>query len=184
MGKLKEMLLNAQPLDPVMTLDDAVKGWKVTIADKGGYCPCCGKWGKVYRQKLSEAMVKSLLWMASNHGEDWIDMPRQAPRWVIQTYTFATMHWWHLIERMPMTEGVAVGEDGVGQEKKFSGYWRVTTKGMQFARGLIQMPKYIYVYDNKYMDASTETIYIRHCFGEEFNYDEVMSTTWTDGNYQ
>ena len=127
-----------------MTLEDAIKGWKVTIADKGGYCPCCGKWGKVYRQKISEAMVKSLL---------------------------------------PIDVGAAIGDDGVGQEKKFSGYWRVTSKGMQFARGFLQVPKYVYIYDNKYMDSSTETVYSRDCFGEDFNYDEIMSTTWADGNY-
>jgi hypothetical protein len=159
-----------------ISLDDARKQWDIAIRDEGDHCPCCGKWGKVYKVGISHAMMKALLWMASNHGQEWIDMPRQAPRWLIQTYTFATLKWWRLIERMPLDFGF---EDG--QEKKFSGYWRVTPIGMQFAKGLVQVPKNVYLYDNSLMDVSTETIYIKDCVGKKFNYSEIMNETWGGG---
>lgn len=157
-----------------VTLDAARKDWKVTISEKGGNCPCCGKWGKVYKHRITEAMAKSLLWMASTKGTDWIDMPREAPRNIIQTYTFATLHWWGLIEQHPKV----LGEDGELQQKKFTGHWRVTPTGLQFAKGQVEVPKHIYLYDNQLVDMSTETAPIRDCFGKEFSYAEVMSDTW------
>jgi hypothetical protein len=71
---------------------------------------------------------------------------------------------------------VGVGEDG--QETKYSGLWKVTSIGHHFARGKIQIPKYVYTYNNAVVDSSTETTYLRDCFGKKFNYDEIMSTTW------
>lgn len=168
---LKELLFGGNP--PV-SLDSARKDWKATISGKGGHCPCCGKWGKVYKHRITEAMAKSLLWMASTHGTEWIDMPRQAPRDIVQTYTFATLHWWGLIEQHPKI----IGEDGDLQEKKFTGYWRVTQTGLQYAKGLVAVPKWIYLYDNQLMDMSDETALIRDAFGKTFNYGEVMQETW------
>jgi len=167
-----------------ITLNQARNGWDVTITEKGGHCPCCGRWGKVYRHTISESMVKSLLWMASTHGQEWIDMPRQAPRWLTQTYAFAKLKWWNLVQSMPMESGFEMGEDGTGQEKKFSGYWRVTPIGMQFAKGALQVAKYVYLYDDTLKDVSTESIYIKDCIGKKFNYSEIMNETWGEGAYE
>jgi hypothetical protein len=158
------------------TLDEARQGWKATIADKGGHCPCCDRWGKVYRHHISGANAKALLWMAkhTDPSNPWLDMPNVAPREILRTYSFATLHHWNLIQRAPMVVGV--GEDG--QETKYSGLWKVTPMGHHFARGKIQIPKYVYTYNNSVVDSSTETVYLRDCFGKKFNYDEIMSTTW------
>ena len=162
------------------TLEQARAQWDIAIRNKGDHCPCCGKWGKVYKVGISHAMMKALLWMASTYGEKWIDMPREAPRWLIQTYTFATLKWWRLIEQMPSE---VVEYDEAGQEKKFSGYWRVTPLGVQFAKGRVQVAKHVYLYDNSLMDVSTETVYIRDCVGKKFNYSEIMDHTWGENNY-
>ena len=48
--------------------------WNKVIEADGGYCPCCGKWGKVYKMKLSQHLALSLRWIAL-HGEQdgWIE---------------------------------------------------------------------------------------------------------------
>jgi hypothetical protein len=168
------------------TVNEARGAWDLTIRDKGGYCPCCDRWGKVYRYGISHAMMKALLWMASNHGENWVNMPRQAPRDLIQTYTFATLKWWKLIERLHIEKEVKV-EDGklvyADSDTRSSGIWRVTPIGMKFAKGLCQVPKYVYLYNDTLKDVSTETIYIKDCVGNKFIYSEIMKETWGEGTY-
>jgi hypothetical protein len=171
------------------TITDARGEWDLTIRDKGGYCPCCDRWGKVYRYGISHAMTKALLWMASSHGENWIDMPKQAPRDLIQTYTFATLKWWRLIERLHIEKEVKVEKNDEGEqvlvyadsETKSSGLWRVTPIGMMFAKGQVQVPQYVYLYNDTLKDVSTETVYIKDCVGKKFNYSEIMNETWGRG---
>lgn len=166
------------------TVNEARGAWDLTIRGKGGYCPCCDKWGKVYRLGISHAMMKALLWMASNHAENWIDMPKQAPRDLIQTYTFASLKWWRLIERLHIEKEVKV-EDGklvyADSDTKSSGIWRVTPIGMRFAKGEIQVPQYVYLYNDTLKDVSTETVSIKDCVGKKFSYSEIMNATWGGG---
>ena len=186
LGQLKALRFkpNTEP-----TITDAREKWDLTIRDKGGYCPCCDRWGKVYRYGISHAMTKALLWMASSHGENWIDMPKQAPRDLIQTYTFATLKWWRLIERLHIEKEVKVEKNDEGEqvlvyadsETKSSGLWRVTPIGMMFAKGQVQVPQYVYLYNDTLKDVSTETVYIKDCVGKKFNYSEIMNETWGGG---
>lgn len=168
------------------TVSQAKADWDLTIRGKGGYCSCCGKWGKVYRHGISHSMMKALLWMASTHGVNWVNMPKQAPRELIQTYTFATLKWWGLIQPLHIEHEVNVGEDADGEQvlvygdsaTRSSGIWRVTPIGMQFAKGLVQVPKHVFLYNDTLKDVSIETIYIKDCVGKKFNYSEIMTETW------
>lgn len=158
------------------TLSQARVAWQDTITGKGGYCPCCDRWGKVYRYKISESNAKALIWMSRATPtilNMWLDMPRQAPKWVVATNSFSLMEWWKLIDRRPM-------EIDDQKQKKFSGHWRVTNLGREFVAGNLQLPKYVYIYNDRLQGVSTETITIKDCFGEDFNYEEMMSTTMDD----
>jgi len=158
-----------------MTIREARDAWDATISDKGGDCPCCDRWGKVYRYKISEADAKALLWMCSHTDIDntWIDMPRQAPRWVVATNSFTKLKWWGAIQRHP---AVSSSEDG--RDKKFTGMWRVTDLGLLFGERLTQLPKYAYVYNDRLKSLSDETCFISDCFKEHFDYEEIMQATW------
>lgn len=158
------------------TIEEARKGWSATIEDKGGFCPCCDRWGKVYRHSISGLNAKALLWMCANtKGDDpWIHMPTKAPRDVMRS-TFALLRWWGLVQRMYVEP-----EMGEEQETKHSGYWKVTDLGWQFARGRLQVPKYIYLYNDARQGMSDETTHIRDCFGKKFNYSELMGGVWGD----
>jgi hypothetical protein len=157
-----------------MTLSDAVKSWGET-KKLGGYCPCCDRWGKIYRVKISETMARSLLWMAKNHGTDWVDMPAKAPRWITRSNSFGKLRYWGLLAPMPIDSHI---EDG--QELKSSGYWMVTQSGLQFAKGMARVPQYVYVYDNTIEGTSDKDIVLSDCIGKKFNYAELMQATWGD----
>jgi hypothetical protein len=60
------------------------------------------------------------------------------------------------------------------EDKKASGYWTVTQRGMRFIHGEITIPKYIEGYNNRKYGESEEQIDIRKALGSKFNYSEVM----------
>lgn len=155
-----------------MTLSEARRIWEVMTADKGGYCPCCDRFGKVYTVPISAMMAKSLLWMASNFGEEWVDMPDKAPRWITRSNSFNKLKNWGLVTQMPTEPS---------DKKKSSGFWKVTPNGMRFAKGEIQMPKHAFTYNDSVLKLSDKTTYIQDCFDKKFNYAEAMQEAWKKG---
>jgi hypothetical protein len=155
-----------------MTLNEARRIWEVMAADKGGHCPCCDRFGKVYSTQISAVMAKSLLWMASKHGEEWVNMPEKAPRWITRSNSFNKLKNWGLVSPMPVDQT---------DKTKSSGFWRVTAIGMKFAKGETKMPKYAFTYNDSVLKLSDETIHIQDCFGKKFNYAEVMQEAWKKG---
>ena len=49
--------------------------WNKAIEGEGAFCPCCGKWGKVYKTKISQHLALCLRWI-SQHGDadGWVDV--------------------------------------------------------------------------------------------------------------
>lgn len=148
-------------------LDDLKSTWRATIEGDGGYCPCCGKWGKISPQGMNETRALALLWMsrAPCDAEGWVDVPRIAPRWLLRGKTHTTLQHWGLVEPGAHTD----------HTKKADGMWRVTTQGLHFICGTLSLPKKAYIYNNKVKGWSDERVYFRDCFGLRFNYDEVMA---------
>ena len=155
-----------------MTLNEARSLWGVAIEGKGGHCPCCDRFGKIYNTQISATMAKALLWMASRYGEDWVNMPERAPRWVTRSNSFNKLKNWGLV--------VSRNTDPANN-KRSSGFWKVTPTGMQFAKGLGAIPKYAFTYNDSVLKFSTETTHIRDCFGKKFNYAEAMEEAWKKG---
>lgn len=137
--------------------------WEETIKGDGGCCPVCGKFGKVYRIKLSQALALSLKWMADNAGEDgWVDVQTKGPRWMLRAKTYPLLvHWGMLESRQPR-----------------SGVWRVTPQGRDFIAGTEVAPKAVYIYDNALMALDAESTTFRGCFGVKFDFDELMSANF------
>src|SRR5262245_36609489 len=99
-----------------MLLSDARAEWQRTIEGDGGHCPCCDRWGKMYRRGINRVMAGSIVWLARHGppGGDWVDVPRVAPRFVLASNQFTTMRWWGLCIR---------NEPGPHEDRKFSGRW-------------------------------------------------------------
>jgi len=144
--------------------------WNKSIEADGGFCPCCGKWGKVYKTKLSQHLALCLRWMYI-HGDavdGWVDVQNTAPRWMLKSKTYPLLEHWDLIE----------------SKSTRSGIWRVTLRGQDFLNGLINLPSAVHIYDNKVWGFDAEEVSFRGCFGTHFDFDEMMSDQFKWANLQ
>lgn len=141
--------------------------WDATIAGEGGCCPVCGKFGKVYKYKLSQSLALALKWIGDHGADDgWVDVQTKGPRWMLRSKTYPLLSHWGFIEAQAARSGI----------------WRLTEEGRDFLAGFEVAPCAVYVYDNKVMALDAENITFRGCFGLRFDFDELMSDhfKWAD----
>ena len=158
-------------------IDNAIEVTRERLREKlddGTTCPCCGQYAKRYKRKLNSSMAAALCWMWStaqktsrNHPTKvWIDVPAQAPSWVLKAREYPKLAWWGLIEEKPKEEH---------HKGRTSGSWRVTQLGADFARSCVSVPRYAFVYNGTVEDFTTAApIYIRGALGNRFDYAELM----------
>ena len=141
--------------------------WGRTIANDGGHCPVCDRWGKIYLRNINVTMAQGLMWLCRQTGDadGWINVPVVGPQWLVRSNQLATLHWWNLVERKSKDET---------HKAKFSGIWRPTALGKNFTAGLVRVQKSVYTYNNMVMRHSTEEVLISECLKEVFDYDQVM----------
>lgn len=147
--------------DEAEYLDRLRSSWSQTIEGEGGHCPCCGKWGKVYKIKLSQHFALSLKWIL-DHGtpdDPWVDVQNKAPRWMLKSKTYPLLEHWTLIE----SKGTR------------SGIWAATNRGIDFVYRGSSLPEAVYIYDNKRWGFEEREVKFRQCFGKHFDFDELMS---------
>ncbi len=84
---------------------------------------------------------------------------------------YAKLRHWGLAELKPNDDDPS---------KKDSGLWRPTEKGRRFAYRQIRVPRYVYLYKNKVMGFSEETISIEEALKVSFDYDDLMQAGLAD----
>jgi hypothetical protein len=151
-----------------MTLAEARdEWWKKTITGDGGDCPCCDRWGKMYQRGINRTMAGGMVWLAQMTADgEWIDAPHQGPHWMVRSNQYQTMRWWGLCERCAPLPG---------EDKKFSGFWRITDLGKQWTNNKVKVPKYVWTYDNTVIKFEGPMVGIDEIF-EDFSYNAVMKT--------
>lgn len=147
-----------------MSLQNAKNIWNAAIYGKGGHCPCCGRFGKVYSRKINSTMAKSLIWLAKS--PDWVDVPNTAPKSIVRSNQLPTLRWWGLVERKPSGD----------PKQKHSGIWRVTQSGRDFSNGLINLPQTVNTYAGTPVSFGGPRIKIGQCFKTYYDYQEVMNS--------
>lgn len=139
------------------------KQWLRANLEKGAPCPCCSQFAKVYRRKVNAGMARSLIEMYRLDAKDWVHVPTQIGA---RSREEGKLAYWGLIEEATDARG-----DG-GR----AGYWRMTPKGVAFARGLTRIPKYALIYDGRVIGFDdTEFVDIRDALGTRFSYDDLMA---------
>jgi len=58
--------------------------------------------------------------------------------------------------------------------KKTTGYWRPTDKGIQFVKGLIKIPKYLFMYKDKITGEVEQQITFEQALGTKFNFSDLF----------
>jgi len=120
---------------------------------------------KLYKWNLLAVMAVSLVKIYKLDYEypgKWVHVIKE-----VKTVdgTYAKLRHWGLLEPK--------GDDPEG-DTKASGYWRITQKGRDFVRGLITVPKNIFIFDNKLIRVSGEEVSIKEALGKKFSYAEMM----------
>ena len=131
---------------------------------KGGViCPCCDRFGVFRLQNVNSTMARGLIWLVEEHlaGDTWIDVPGQAPKWLLKTNQLSSCKHWGLVLQK---------SHEAGGKKKKSGFWKPTAQGIQFVRGEIEIIKYAIVYNDKCFGFQGDYLHIEDCLGEHFDY--------------
>jgi hypothetical protein len=149
-------------------IDELRRQWADAIADKGGHCPVCDRWGKIYPRNINKTMCSSLIWLAHFPHGTWVDVPMTGPKWLVRSNQLPTLRWWNLVERKSNDEET---------RSKFSGMWRVTSRGRDFLDRKITIPKKVFTYNGEPVGFSVEQVTIDDCAGD-FVYSDVMSETF------
>jgi len=132
--------------------------------EKGAYCPCCNRWGKMQKRPLNSTMARSLIWLARKSvNRSWVDVPETGPRYVVKTMQICTVAYWGLIE-----------SKGTDEDQKYSGIWRPTQKGIDFVMRRITVPKYGYFFDRRAWKFEGPEITIEDALTSHFSYSELM----------
>lgn len=148
-----------------ISLSGLKQKWRAVIETAGGHCPCCDRWGKIYPRPINSMMARSLIWLCSAPAiSGWVDVPNQAPRWLIRSNQLSTLRWWDLVDR--------AGSEG--GNRKYAGFWRPTELGRAFVEGKVAIPRTVYTYNGGREHYGDETIHISDCFSSHFSYQEVM----------
>ena len=130
--------------------------------DKGVECPCCGKYVKNYSRSFNESMARSLMWLEKawqNTGRTWVNIPDQAPRWLVRTNQLATTRWWWLAESDP--------------DRPLKGMWRPTEEGINFVKGLTRIPTKAVTYNGEVIGMSENKVSINQVLGIPFDRTET-----------
>lgn len=148
-------------------MQDLKQQWIETISDKGGCCPVCDRFGKIYKYKLSKALALSLKWIVNNGGTaGWVNVQKNAPREMMRSKTYPLLEHWGMIESQGARSGV----------------WRATQSGKDFVAGLKIAPSAVYVYDDKLMAVDAMHTSFLGCFDVDFNFEELMASNLNDAD--
>lgn len=145
--------------------------------DDGVRCPCCEQFAKVYRRHINDAMARALIEMFKVLGtsEEFMHMTSFAGANAEQLRLwrggdYAKLRYWGLIEEKPLDHAESA-------DKRSSGFWRMTPRGVNFVLRRITVPKYVYLYDGLEVkvDGPNPDVDILDCLKKKFNYADLMS---------
>ena len=127
-------------------------------------CPCCDQMVKIYRRKVSGVAARDLIKFSRTSADGEY---RHISK--IQLASgggdFAKLQLWGLVEE----------ELNFDTGKRTSGMWCITKKGRDFVAGNVHVPKYILIYNGKFLGFDGDQVTIEECLGNNFNYSELMS---------
>lgn len=133
----------------------------------GTYCPCCERYGKIYKRKIHSAMAAVLIQLYRERDQGFVHLNGLVNASFPPTVAAACLgvvtkfRYWGFIEKDP--------------RDNTDGYWRISEPGRAFVEGSLAY-KSIYVYNDTYLGVADggSTVDIRAALGEKFSYAELM----------
>lgn len=151
----------------LFTSIEEAKTWVKKNSETGCICPCCNRLVKVYKRRLNSGMAQeiiSLYVLSYNDFEAKFYHHTQFAK-VTGGELSKLLHWGLVSEKVNTID-----------DKKTSGFWSITQKGILFVENKINVEKYIYLLDAELIALSQETTNIIESLGNKFNYPELMKS--------
>jgi hypothetical protein len=146
---------------------------KANLRD-GIACPCCGQFAKEYRRRITSSMARGLVTLYKKaaklhrHAVAWVNVPDLFDRRFGSSKMmgdFAKLSHWGLIEN----------QTSVDDDQQRSGVWRLTPKGVEFARNRTRIASTRYFYNGSSTpDAAAEFETVEQCLGCKFKYSDII----------
>lgn len=131
-------------------------------------CPCCGRWAQIYRRALHYSVGWQLIRLYRKGGaEVYVNAARLIVPGQQGVGDFSKAKYWKLIERKPLDSN---------DNKKSSGYWKLTELGSSFVRGLAVIQKTALVFDDTVLGFDGPPINIRDVLSNKFDYKDLMGS--------
>lgn len=136
---------------------------------EGAICPCCKQMVKLYKRKLNAGMAMGLITIyriAPN--KDYIHVPTEFTKRKINAADteYPKLAHWGLIEEQP---------NDTNPEKKTSGFWRITDRGIDFVLRKISLQQYLHIYNGSPHSFAGGQINITKALADKFDYNQLMN---------
>lgn len=164
------------------TFREVKQEWRDELEDgtTGLSCPCCAQHTKIYKRRIHAAVASFLIrfyrlslekgnWQHQVHWP-WIHVQREIHE---KTEGYVALDY-YLLEKFDFIEPKPNDDD---PKKRDSGFWRMTEKGRRFALRQTRAPRHVYIFDNKRIRFSDESVDINDCLGDAYDYEELMRPT-------
>jgi len=133
---------------------------------KGGCeCPTCHQFVKEYKRLITASSAHGLINLY-NKADGQIDVYFHTDRFLDrkQWADFSKLRYWGLIRSK--TSG--------GGSTASSGYWALTTTGVNFVRNRVSVMKYSHIYNGRLTGQTGEPVNIIDCLKNKFDYAKLM----------
>lgn len=135
--------------------------------EQGTECPCCGQFVKRYRRTITASMAHSLIVFSESEIGEWVHAQKffhSKGYMYAGGGDFPKLRHWDLIEKKQ-----GKGDDG----NPSNGMYRITAGGRLFVDGETRISKHVFLYNQKILRRSEETVSIQEALGNKFDYNEV-----------
>ena len=163
--------------------------WAKHARDDGIDCESCGRLMKYYNRKLSSSHALTLINLYRLHAAE-ADLNYHHVSEFDKTRSrgdFAKMLFFGLLNEKPMMQAAAAEpkkrrkkqdvpvQPFDDEDKRTSGYWRITLEGVHFVEQQLKLPKYAVVHYESTLDGfAGKFVSIVDCLGSNFSYSELM----------
>lgn len=132
--------------------------------EKGVTCPCCKQSVKKYRRAIHSSMCLALinLYKISKGGKEY----HHISDFVGNFGDFSKFRYWGLVEEKEKEDG---------EDKRTSGYWKITEKGIAFVLGEVKVKSHILIFNKKVYGFDGNDVTIQELLKKKFSYEELMN---------
>lgn len=152
------------------SLRDAAEWVRLGLRAPGVICPCCGQMAAMRKRHFNATMAATMVLLyrhqITHPEETWVHVER-----LLKSVNFPTRgdfykcKYWDLLQRKPVNR-----PDG----NPNTGFYRLTPVGERFVQRQVEVPNFVWVFNDEPVSFSAATTGILAAMGTRFNYQHLM----------